>query len=296
VEDAGVNLMTQFSTMHDAPERESSKERLREAEKLEIIGRLAGGVAHDFNNLLTGVLLYCDLMRAELARDRPDTAGLIRHIEEIRAAGEQGAALTQQLLAAARKQPADPRPLQLNLIVASMANLLRKLMGEPIELILTLDPSAGAVLADESQMQQVVLNLALNARDALPRGGKIRIITRAAEFPVAIDHRNDHRKRKASASSSVSLAVKDNGCGMDEEARKRLFEPFFTTKDPGKGTGLGLATVKRIVSEAGGVIEVQSEPGRGTCVEIFFPAMVAAETRLAASAGANERGAGPVST
>ncbi|HLX83000.1 MAG TPA: ATP-binding protein [Terriglobales bacterium] len=294
--------MTQFSTMHDAPEHESAKERLREAEKLEIIGRLAGGVAHDFNNLLTGVLLYCDLMRAELARERPDTAGLIRHIEEIRAAGEQGAALTQQLLAAARKQPADPRPLQLNLIVASMANLLRKLMGEPIELILTLDPSAGAVLADESQMQQVVLNLALNARDAMPRGGKIRIITRAAEFPVAIDHRNDHRKRKASASvsssvsSSVSLAVKDNGCGMDEEARKRLFEPFFTTKDPGKGTGLGLATVQRIVSEAGGVIEVQSEAGRGTCVEIFFPAMVAAETRLAASAGANERGAGPVST
>ncbi len=288
--------MTQFSTMRDAPDRESAEERLREAEKLEIIGRLAGGVAHDFNNLLTGVLLYCDLMRAELAREHPDTAGLIRHIEEIRAAGEQGAALTQQLLAAARKQPADPRPLQLNLIVASMANLLRKLMGEPIELILTLDPSAGAVLADESQMRQVVLNLALNARDALPRGGKIRIITRAAEFPVAIDQRNDHRRRKPSVSASVSLAVKDNGCGMDEEARRRLFEPFFTTKDPGKGTGLGLATVQRIVNEAEGVIEVKSEPGQGTCVEIFFPAMVAAETRRAASAGANERGAGPVST
>jgi two-component system, cell cycle sensor histidine kinase and response regulator CckA len=289
-----VNLMTQFSTMLDEPERESAEGRLREAEKLEIIGRLAGGVAHDFNNLLTGVLLYCDLMRAELAREHPDTPGLIRHIEEIRAAGEQGAALTQQLLAAARRQPADPRPLQLNGIVASMANLLRKLIGEPIELILTLDPSSGAVLADESQMRQVVLNLALNARDALPRGGKIRIITRAAEFPVAIDDRK--RKASASVSASVSLAVKDNGCGMDEEARSRLFEPFFTTKGSGKGTGLGLATVQRIVNEAGGVIEVQSEPGQGTCVEIFFPAMVAAETRLAASAGANEGEAGPVST
>jgi len=228
----------------DATERKCMEEHLREAEKMEVIGRLAGGIAHDFNNLLTGVLLYCDLLSAGLADSAVKPAGLSQHIDEIRMAGEQGAALTQQLLAIARKQAAEPRPLLINEIVASMESLLRRLIGEPIELVTTLDPSAGPVLADLSQFRQVVLNLVLNARDALPHGGKIRLITRAAEFPGLSEPGNPK--------PSVSLAVKDNGCGMNEETRGHLFEPFFTTKNPGEGTGLGLATVQRIVSEAGG--------------------------------------------
>ncbi len=261
-----------IAMLADATERKRVEEHLREAEKMEVIGRLAGGIAHDFNNLLTGILLYCDLLSAGLSSARVEPTGLIQHIDEIRMAGEQGAALTQQLLAIARKQAAEPRPLLINEIVAAMERLLRRLIGEPIELVTTLDPSAGPVLADLSQLRQVVLNLVLNARDALPHGGKIRLVTRAVEFPNPSEPRNPR--------PSVSLAVKDNGCGMDEETRLRLFEPFFTTKNPGEGTGLGLATVQRIVSEAGGVIQLESELGQGTCIEVFFPAI---ETRLGVS-------------
>jgi two-component system cell cycle sensor histidine kinase/response regulator CckA len=251
------------------------EEHLREAEKMEVIGRLAGGIAHDFNNLLTGILLYCDLVSAGLESSKSKISGLKRnelcqHVEEVRMAGEQGAALTHQLLAIARKQAATPQQVPINEIVASTENLLQRLIGEQIELVTILDSGAGRVLADPAQLRQILLNLALNARDAMPQGGKIRVSTRATKFPRA-----DIPKATALGADrlAVSLAVKDDGCGIDAQTRARLFEPFFTTKKPGKGTGLGLATVQRIVSESGGMIAVESELGRGTCIEVFLPAI-----------------------
>ncbi len=245
-----------IAMLEDTTARRRVEEQLREAEKMEVIGRLAGGVAHDFNNLLTGILLYCDLLSAGLrAGDR-----LRQHVEEIRMAGEQGAALTQQLLAIARKQVPQPRPVLLNDVVASSENLIRRLVGEHIELVTGLAPNLGAVQADQTQLRQVLLNLVLNARDAMPHGGRITVATSSATFP-----RNRQR--------AAVLSVQDAGCGMDTVTRARLFEPFFTTKQPGHGTGLGLATVRRIVDETGGVIEVQSELERGTRIEVFFPVM-----------------------
>ncbi len=285
-----------IAMLADATERRRVEEHLREAEKMEVIGRLAGGIAHDFNNLLTGILLYCDLLSARLETgvgENGDTANpdsengrlrseLSQHVDEVRSAGEQGAALTQQLLAIARKQAAEPRPVPLNQIVASTENLLRRLIGEQIELAVVLDPAldpaldsgAGLVLADPAQLRQVLLNLVLNARDAMPRGGKITLITRMAKFSAAqSEARSPGEIGSGKIRRAVSLTVEDNGCGMDAETRARLFEPFFTTKNPGQGTGLGLATVQRIVSAVGGKIEVMSEGGRGTSITVFLPAI-----------------------
>ncbi len=258
--------------LEDATERTRLEQQLRQAEKMEIIGRLTGGIAHDFNNLLTGFLLYCDLLLSKLDSADP----LRRHVEEIRQAGEQGSALTQQLLTFARKQAPNPRPIPLNLVVSSTENLLRRLIGEHIELVIALDPAAGTVFSDPAQLRQILLNLALNARDALRPGGKIRVQTRAAEFPA---------NAEASAPRpAVCLLVEDNGCGMDPETRAHLFEPFFTTKCPGEGTGMGLATVHRIVTEAEGKIKVSTEPGHGTRIEIFFPTHEAALEPVPSSA------------
>jgi signal transduction histidine kinase len=223
---------------------------------MEVIGRLAGGIAHDFNNLLTGVLLYCDLLSDGIQRG----SQLLQHVEEIRLAGEQGAALTQQLLAIARKQVPQPRPILLNDVVSSSENLLRRLIGEQIELATLLAPKLRSVHADPAQLRQVLLNLVLNARDAMPQGGRITVRTQA-------------KNRLNGTQPAVSLLVEDNGCGMDEPTRARLFEPFFTTKPPGHGTGLGLATVQRIVSESGGTIDVKSEAGHGTRIEVSLPAL-----------------------
>ena len=252
--------------LEDATERKRVEEDLRQAEKMEVIGRLAGGVAHDFNNLLTGVLLYCDLILAEL---EPENR-LRRHVEEVRMAGEQGAALTHQLLAMARKQTPEPRALPINEIVSSTENLLRRLIGEQIELITALDSSAGWVFGDPGQLRQILMNLVLNARDALGRSangqrGKIRLSTRLTEFMSNVG--------PAKSQHAASLTVEDNGCGMNAEIRARLFEPFFTTKKVGEGTGMGLATVQQIASESGGWIEVASEPGCGTRIEVFLPAL-----------------------
>jgi two-component system, cell cycle sensor histidine kinase and response regulator CckA len=322
-----------IATLADATDRRRVEEHLREAAKMEVIGRLAGGIAHDFNNLLTGILLYCDLLSAGLdgtgvnvengnsprenepnpARD--DSQGndpleldrsrnhhsrnqavphrdLYQHVNQVRIAGEQGAALTHQLLAIARQQAAEPRPVLINEVVASTENLLRRLLGEQVDLIVKLDSAAGPVLADKAQMGQVLLNLVLNARDSMPKGGKIWLMTRPADFPSAESPGHSSAEllsnlppafacnsagnyatnsKPEESRSAVSLMVKDNGCGMNAETRRRLFEPFFTTKDPGKGTGLGLATVQRIVAEAGGRIAVESAEGCGTCIEVFFP-------------------------
>jgi two-component system, cell cycle sensor histidine kinase and response regulator CckA len=247
--------------LEDVTEPKRVQENLRQAEKMEVIGRLAGGIAHDFNNLLTGILLYSDLMLAQLEPEHR-----IRHyVEEVRLAGEQGAALTQQLLAMARKQALEPRPLAINEIVSSTENLLRHLIGEQIKLVTVLDPSSGLVLFDPGQLRQILLNLVLNARDAIREGGTIRLSTRLTELP------GNHGTGKSQP--AVSLIVEDNGCGMNAETRARLFEPFFTTKKSGEGTGMGLATVQHIVSEAGGLIEVATEPECGTRIEVFLPAL-----------------------
>jgi two-component system cell cycle sensor histidine kinase/response regulator CckA len=297
-----------IAMLADATERRRVEEHLREAEKMEVIGRLAGGIAHDFNNLLTGILLYCDLITAALEKGRfagvempsgvfasteRERSELCQHVEEVRMAGEQGAALTHQLLAIARKQAAEPRLIRVNEIVASTKNLLQRLIGEQIELSIMLDSGAGLVLADPAQVRQILLNLVLNARDAMPHGGKITLSTRAGEFPSAKfsgDCPGDVSGEGACASvrRAVSLVVKDNGCGMDAETRARLFEPFFTTKKPGEGTGLGLATVQRVVSESGGMIEVESEPGRGTRIEVFLPAIEASDMQSAIVVLANQ--------
>ena len=245
-----------IAMLEDTTERKRVAEQLREAEKMEVIGRLAGGIAHDFNNLLTGILLYCDLVTSGLEAG----SQYRRYVEEIRMAGEQGAALTQQLLAIARKQAPDPRPIQINEVVVSTENLLRRLIGEQIQLVSVLGRNLGVVLADQAQLRQVLLNLVLNARDAMPQGGAITVRTKRRRFPGNSTH-------------GVSLQVEDTGCGMNEETRARLFEPFFTTKKPGQGTGLGLATVQRIVEACGGTIHVDSAQGRGTQVEVLFPAM-----------------------
>jgi nitrogen-specific signal transduction histidine kinase len=255
VRDAGSEPAFLIAMLEDITERRRAAEKSREAEKMEVIGRLAGGIAHDFNNLLTGVLLYCDLLSAGIERG----SRLLQHVEEIRLAGEQGAALTQQLLAIARKEAPHVRPMLLNEVVASSENLLRRLIGEQIELVTALAPELPTVLADQTQVRQVLLNLVLNARDAMPHGGRITVRTEAS-------------RRLGEAAPGVSLAIEDTGCGMDEETRGRLFEPFFTTKASGHGTGLGMATVQRIVSESGGTIEVMSEPGHGTRIGVSFPA------------------------
>jgi two-component system cell cycle sensor histidine kinase/response regulator CckA len=287
-----------IAMLRDATENNRMREFLREAEKMEVIGRLAAGIVHDFNNLLTGVLLYCDLLSAGFENAGVGNAELARselnqYLEEVRMASEQGAALTHQLLAIARRRVPETRPTPINEIVATTKNLLRRLLGEQIELIIVLDSAldpaldrgldsaldldAGLVLADPAQLRQIILNLVLNARDAMPQGGKIALITRAVEFPSRplddLSRRLLDDFEPGATRRAVSLVVKDNGCGMDAETRARLFEPFFTTKKPGEGTGLGLATVQRIVGELGGVIEVESEPRHGTSIEVFLPAI-----------------------
>ncbi len=248
-----------IAMVEDITECKSTEQQLLSAQKMEAIGRLAGGVAHDFNNLLTGILLYCDLLHAAL----PEGSPLRRHVEEIRMAGEHGAALTQQLLSIARKQVAKPRPLDLNEIVVSMSNMLKRLIGEQIVLTTQLEFGLPPVMLDAAQFRQIVLNLVLNARDAMPQGGHIVLQTQNTPGLDPID------------GGEVSLLVSDDGCGMDAATRSRLFEPFFSTKPEGKGTGLGLTTVYRIVKDNRGEIEVNSEPGCGTQVKVRFPGLPA---------------------
>lgn len=233
-------------------------------QRWEAIGRLTGGVVHDFNNLLTGVMLYCDLLLSSLdSRDRRR-----RYVDEIRSAMVQAASLVQQLLIFARPQTALTPAVSLNQIAMAMENLLTRLIGENIALDLRLDPELGLVKIDQAQAQQILLNLVLNARDALPKGGKITIETSNCRFqPMA----GTLAHQAAPAFPCVLLAVSDNGHGMNAETRQHLFEPFFTTKNAGKGTGLGLTTVRSIVSTHRGLIHFESEPDRGTTVLILLP-------------------------
>ena len=245
------------------PDNEFAR-RLQQAERLETVGRLAGGIAHDFNNLLTGILLYCDLLIAGL---EPGHRGR-KYAEEIRNAGMQASGLVRQLLATARPASSEPRLVSLNQMAEGMRNLLHRLVGENMELRFQLDPNLGLVKMDPAQSQQILLNLVLNARDAMPDGGHINVETRNCRLQVL-------GEASVGVSSPTSLPcilfeVADNGSGMDAAAQSHLFEAFFTTKAL-KGTGLGLATVYDIVTRSGGLIHVESTPASGTRVSILLP-------------------------
>ena len=236
-----------------------TREQLLQAQKLDAIGRLAGGIAHDFNNLLTAIGGHADLLIDGLAPHHP----MYTDLKEIRVSVERAAALTRQLLAFSRKQVLQTTVIDVRELVKDTHSMLRRLIGEGIEIEMSLTDEPAQVRADYTQLQQVLVNLAVNARDALTRGGRIRI-------DVSIDETRGHRR--------VRLRVADNGSGMDEETKQRIFEPFFTTKEPGKGTGLGLPTVYGIVQQSGGQIEVATALGVGTTVDIFLPATDAAVT------------------
>jgi PAS domain S-box-containing protein len=242
----------------DITERRQLEEQLRHSQKMEAIGRLTAGVAHDFNNLLTVINGYSDLSLREISPSDP----VRRKIDEVRKAGDQAAALTRQLLAFGRKQPSQSKIVDVNAAVQSNMNILRRVLGEDVELVTVLDPTLRPVQADEGQIEQVLLNLALNSRDAMSRGGKLTIQTA--------------NEAKAAGPGQVILAVSDTGCGMDAATQLRVFEPFFTTKESGRGTGLGLSIVSSIVKQNGGKIELDTKPGEGTTFKIYLPSAEAA--------------------
>jgi two-component system cell cycle sensor histidine kinase/response regulator CckA len=243
-----------------------SEEQLLQAQKLEAVGRLAGGISHDFNNLLTAIMGYSELTLRQMQSDDP----LRKNIQEIKRASERAATLTRQLLAFSRKQVMQLRVFDLNVVVRDIERMLSRMIGEDIDLRTILQDDLGNIKADPSQIEQVIMNLVVNSRDAMPKGGKLAIETAR----VYLDETYAQNHIEPAPGDYVMLAVSDTGVGVSEEVRQHIFEPFFTTKESGKGTGLGLSTVYGIVKQLGGHIWVYSEPDKGTTFKVYFPLVI----------------------
>ncbi len=267
----GDTVMGAVVSFTDMTDRRRLEEQLRQAQKMEAIGRLAGGIAHDFNNLFTAILGYSNLLLKKLGPDRQ------REVLAIKKAGERAASLTQQLLAFSRKQVLDPRVLDLNIVVTEMQQMMCRLIGERIDLLTVPGPALGRVKVDPNQIGQVILNLVLNARDAMPDGGRLTIETANVE----LDETYCRAHPEVKPGPYVMLAVSDTGSGMDAATLARCLEPFFTTKPSGKGAGLGLSTVYGIAKQSGGTVGVYSEPGHGTTVKVYLPRVEEALSRPA---------------
>ncbi|MBT7068533.1 MAG: response regulator, partial [Verrucomicrobia bacterium] len=255
----------QFALVTDITRRKQVEEQLLQAQKLESVGRLAGGVAHDFNNLLTTILGYSESIATEDGLDEATMEG----VQEIRKSADRATALTQQLLAFSRKQIMQPKHVNLNELIESSEKMLTRLIQSNITFNTELSSALGLIMADPGQVEQVVMNLAINASDAMPGGGTLTIKTQN----VCLDASDQREHPEIAPGAYVEIELSDTGHGMDEKTKSEIFEPFFTTKDVGRGTGLGLATVYGIVKQSDGHILVESEPKRGTTFRIYFPAL-----------------------
>jgi PAS domain S-box-containing protein len=263
VRDAGGNLVSSRATIHDISERKKLEEQLRQSQKMESIGLLAGGVAHDFNNILTAMYGYCAILQSKMGEDSPFRS----EIDHIQAAAERAASLTRSLLAFSRQQIMKPQQVNLNDIVKNIWQLLIRIIGEDIHLETNIAEMPLWIFADSVQIEQVLMNLAANARDAMPNGGQLTIETEVRE----IDEGFMHIHGIMAPGEYAVISLSDNGIGMDAETSKKIFEPFFTTKEAGKGTGLGLSIVYGVIKQHNGYISVYSEPGLGTTFRIYLP-------------------------